>query len=215
MSQAMKPGVNPNDIPFAGFVSEQVAIKIAQEVNDNAYSAKKGDRSSVANTFDGLGTLISQAITAETTAAGTGLTPVATGVITSINAVSCFEKMMKAMPVAFRHAGFSMYCSYDLFDKYNEDYREKYKKYYEPNENGVYYLDNSSRKVQVLPCSWMGASQRIIATPKENLLGGVDGLGDMDRIYTDVELEILKWKWVFALGFQIRDLGAIKVNDQA
>jgi hypothetical protein len=37
----------------------------------------------------------------------------------------------------------------------------------------------------------------------------------MDKIHTDLELEIIKWRWIFALGFQIRDLNAIKVNDQA
>ncbi|MFN8406781.1 MAG: hypothetical protein U0X71_04800 [Sphingobacteriaceae bacterium] len=215
LSEAMREGVNLDDIPFAAYVSDQSAKKIAQEVNDSAYLAKKGDGSSVATTFDGLGTQIANAIAAETAKPGTGLVPVATGAITSSNAVSKFEMMSKAMPIAFRRAGFNLYCSYDLFDKYNEDYREKYKKNYESNENGVYYVDNTSRKVQLLPCTWMGGSQRIIASPKENLLAGIDGLGDVDKIHTDVELEILKWRWMFAIGFQIRDLEAIRVNDQA
>ena len=215
MSHVMQDGVNPSDIPFAAYGSEQSAIKIAQEINDNAYLAKKGDSSSVATTFDGLGTQIAAAIAAETAKAGTGIVPVTTGAITSSNAVHTFEMMTKAMPIAFRRAGFNLYCSYDLFDKYNDDYREKYRKNYESNEDGVYYIDTTSRKIQLVPCTWMGSSQRIIATPKDNLLCGVDALGDMDKIHTDIELEIVKWRWIFALGFAIRDLDAIKVNDQA
>ncbi|MBE7177730.1 MAG: hypothetical protein INR69_15080 [Mucilaginibacter polytrichastri] len=215
MSEVMKTGVNPDDIPFAGFVSEQTAIKVAQEVNDNCYLAVKGAGTSVATTFDGLGTLIAAAIAAETAVAGTGIAPVATGAISNTTAVAKFEQMMKAMPVAYRRAGFNIYCSFDTFDKYNEDYREKYKKYLEQNTNGEYYIDNTGRKVRIVPATWMGTSQRLISTPKENLLAGVDGLGDMDKIHTDIELEILRWRMLFALGFQIRDLAAIKVNDQA
>jgi len=215
MSEVMNPGVNPTDLPFAAYVAELSAKQIAHEVNQGAYLAKKGNGSEVATTFDGLGTQITAAIQAETIKAGTGLLPVATGAITNTNAVEKFELMSKAMPTVYRHAGFILYCSYDLFDKYNEDYRERYKRYFESNENGVHYIDNTARKVQLLPCTWLETSQRIIATPKENLLAGVDGLGDMDRIHTDIELEILKWRWLFALGFQIRDLDAIRVNDQA
>lgn len=214
MSQVMQDGVNLDDIPFAAFVAEQTLLKIAQELNDQAYLAKKGDGSSVAKSFDGFGTIISAAIDSESKATGTGLIPVATGEITSSNAVSKFEMMMKSMPTAYRRAGFNLYCSYDLFDKYNEDFREKYKKNYESNDDGVYFIENTAKKVQLVPCSWMGSSQRIMATPKENLLVGLDGLGDIDNIHTDVELELLKWRVLFAIGFQIRDLEAIRVNDQ-
>jgi hypothetical protein len=209
MSEVMKDGVNPDDIPFAGFVNTAVAEKVAQEVNDGAYLAVKGAGTSVLTSFDGLGTLIAAAIVATT------LTPIATGAISNTNAVAKVELMMKAMPTVYRRAGFNLYMSYDVFDKYNEDYREKYGKNFEINTDGYFYIDNTARKVKIVPASWMGTSQRIIASPKENLLAGVDALGDQDKIHTDVELEIVKWRMLFAIGFQIRDLNAIRVNDQA
>jgi hypothetical protein len=209
MSEVMQGGVNPTDIPFAKFVNEKVAEKVGQEVNDGAYLAAKGAGTSVATSFDGIGTLIAAAITATT------LTPIATGAITNTNAVAKVELMMKAMPTAYRKAGFNLYVSYDVFDKYNEDYREKYSKNYEMNADGYFYIDNTGRKVKLMPVSWMGTSQRIIATPKENLLAGVDALADQDKLHVDTELEIVKWRMLFAVGFQIRDLAAIKVNDQA
>lgn len=212
MSEVMKPGTDPMDIPFAQYVWEQVMARIAQEVNDNAiYSGVyNGAGTAAADIVTGFGTLIAAEITA------TNLTPVVTGAITNVNAVSKLELMMKAMPVAYRNKGFNLYVSYDVADKYNEDYREKYKKYVEMNENGYYYIDNTNRKVQIIPATWMGASQRVIATPKENLLVGTDEMADWTgRITTAPDIWTLKAGIAFEIGCQIRDLGAIKVNDQA
>lgn len=211
MSEVMRPGVNPDDIPFAEYVWSEVMKNIAKEVNDGTYlGVYNGAGTGVADIATGFGTLIADAITAA------DLTAVATGAITNINAVSKFEQMMKAMPVAYRRAGFNLYCSYDTADKYNEDYREKYKKYVEMNENGYFYIDNTQRKVQIVPATWMGASQRIIATPKENLLVGTDEVADWNqRITTAPDIWTLKAGIAFALGFQIRDFAAMKVNDQA
>ena len=215
MSEVMKPGVNPTDIPFAKFVNEQVAIKVAAEVNDGAYLAVKGAGTSVATSFNGFAKLIADAIAGEVAVAGSGLVPVVTGAITASNAVAALETMTRAMPVAYRKAGFTHNVSYDVFDKYNLDYREKYGKYLTANDDGFYYIDGTSRKVDIAPRSWMGTSQRIISTPTLNLLAGVDALGDIDTLVTDVELEIIKWRIFFAVGFQIRDLQAMKINDQA
>lgn len=215
MSEVMRPGVNPDDIPFAQFVNNAIMEQIAQEVNKGSYMAAKGDMSTLAKSFDGLGTLIANAITAETATAGTGLVPVATGAITNTNAVGKFELMTRSMAPEFREAGFEHYVSLDVADKYNDDYRERYKKYVAMNDDGTFFIDNTAKRIKIVPVTWMGNSQRIITTPKLNLLAGVDALGDMDKILTDVELEIIKYRILFAMGFQIRDLKAIKVNDQA
>lgn len=215
MIQVMKPGVNPDDIPFAQFVNAAIMQQIAQEVQKGAYLAAKTDSLTLAKSFNGLGTLIAAAITAETGTAGTGLVPVATGAITNVNAVSKFETMVAAMPVEYVQQGFEIKASIDSVRKYQQDYRERYGKYKEKNELGFLEVDDAAGMVTIKPCTWMGTSSRLIASPKENLLVGVDALGDMDKIHTDVELEILRYRVLFALGFQIRDLGAIKVNDQA
>ena len=215
MSEYMKQGVNGDDIPFAEYISTEISKKIGQEVNDNAYFAKEGDGSSAEKCFDGFGTIIEKAITSETAVKGSGLEPVATGAITTSNAVEKFEIMLEAMPSAYIDSGFNLYCSTDLWRKYQKDYRERYGKYTGPDDQGLFYLDSALDKVQIKPCSWMKKSQRIIATPKENLLAGVDGMGDMDKMSVFFKHEVFEWRWIFALGFSIRDFEAIKVNDQA
>lgn len=215
MSEAMKPGVNAGDIPFANFVNEAIMLQVASEIQRGAYLAVKGDESTLAKSFDGIGTIIAAAITAETTTAGSGLVPVATGALNATNAVANFEKMVAAMPSDFVDDGFEIKASVESARLYNNDYRERYGKYQEKDEKGNLIIDNTAGKVIIKPCSWMGNSGRLIASPVENLLAGVDALGDSDKIITDLELEIIKYRILFALGFQIRDLKAIKVNDQA
>lgn len=209
MSELMKDGVNPQDIPFAKYVFDQIAKQVASEVNDNAYLAVKGDGSTVAKTFDGLGTIIAKEIT------DGNLTPIATGVATVNNAVSIAEKMMKSMPVVYRNNGFDILCSYGFWDLYQDDYRERYKKYIEPNTNGEFFIDSTKRKVKMTPVTWMGDSGRLIASPIANILTGVDAIGDFDRLLPETRFEILELRMLFALGSQIRDLDAMRVNDQA
>jgi hypothetical protein len=213
-SERQRLGVNLDDFPYAPFIADTAVKGIAREVNKYAYYAKKGNGDSVSTCFDGMGTIIANAIESESKVSGSGIVPVATGEITAQNAVSKFEMMMEAMPTEFREHGFNLYCSYNLFDKYNKDYRERYKKNFECNLDGVFHIDNTAGNVKLIPCTWMRNSQRIIATPQENLLMGIDGDNDMDKIHTHSEFEIIKWRVVFPIGFAIRDYDAIRVNDQ-
>jgi hypothetical protein len=214
MSLVMKPGVNVDDLPFAKYTNEAIMAQIAQEVQRGLYYAVKGDESTLVKCFDGPGTLIAKAITAETNAAGTGLTPVATGAITNTNAVSKFELMVSSLPTEYIENGCEIDASIDNVRKFQEDYRERYGKYKEKDEKGQLVVNDTGGLVVIKPRGWMKTSGRLIATPAENKLVGVDGLGDMDKIITDYELEIIKYRILFAMGFQFRDLKAMRVNDQ-
>lgn len=209
MSEVMKPGVNPDDIPYAAFVNESIMKQIGSEVQKGSYLAVAGDESTLALSFNGLGTLIATEITA------TNLTPIATGALTNTNAVAKFEQMVAAMPVEYVENGLEIKASVGSVRKFQEDYRERYGKFKEKNEKGQLEIDDAAGMVTIKPCLWMGNSGRLIASPFENILACVDGLGDLDKIYTDFELEIIKYRILFALGFQIRDLDALRVNDQA
>ena len=211
MAEMLTPGTDPQSIPFAPYVWEQVIKKVASEVNDSAtylgvYNSAGTTAVAVAT---GYGTIIANEIT------GGNLVPIVTGAITNVNAVSKFELMMKSMPSAYRRAGFNLYVSYDLSDKYQEDYRERYKKYVSMNEDGSFFIDNTSRKVKITPVTWMGTSQRIIATPKENMLVGTDRLSDLQKINTHPTLYTLQAGIVFTIGYNFRDLSAMRVNDVA
>lgn len=215
MSAKMKPGVNAGDIPFAPFVNEAIMLQVASEIQRGAYLAVKGDESTLAKSFDGLGTILAAEVAKEVANAGTGIVPVATGALTDTNAVAKYELMVSSMPSDFVDDGFEIKSSIESARKYNADYRERYGKYQEKDEKGNLIIDNTAGKVVIKPCSWMGTSERLIASPVDNLLAGVDSLGDQDKIITDLELEIIKYRILFALGFQVRDKNALRINDRA
>ncbi|MFE2861612.1 hypothetical protein [Sphingobacterium multivorum] len=209
MSEVMKPGVNPQDLPFAQYVFETIAKQVASEVNNNAYLAVKGDGSTVAKTFDGFGTIIAKEIT------DGNLVPVATGVPTANNAVSIAETMMKSMPVVYRNNGFDITCSYAFWDLYQDNYRERFGKELMTNSDGFYFIDSTKKKVKLKPVTWMNDSMRLISTPVENIITGVDAVADFDKILTETRFELLDIRMLFQLGSQFRDLEALRVNDQA
>ncbi|MGJ1295542.1 hypothetical protein ACR777_15150 [Sphingobacterium spiritivorum] len=209
MSELMKPGVNPQDLPFAQYVYSEISKKVGQEINDNIYLATKGAGTNVATSLDGLGTIIAKEIT------DGNIIPVATGAATATNAVSKAEMMMKSMPVAYRNNGFDITCSFAFWDLYQEDYREKYGKYIEPNKDGYFFIDSTRRKVKINPVTWLGSSGRLMASPIQNIITGVDAVGDFDKLHIETKFELLEIRMLFAIGSQIRDLSALKVNDQS
>lgn len=163
---------------------------------------------------DGPGTLIAKAIT------DGDLAPVVTGAITSVNAVAKLRLVYAEAPVALRKKAMVMWVSYDVFDKYKDDYVTRYG---EGNSiaSGVMdteklFLFGSSRRCEIRPCTWMGDSQRIILTIADNFLMGTNQLSDMNSIGKTVDtLHGFKAICKFLIGFQFADLEVLFVNDQA
>jgi len=158
----------------------------------------------------GFAKLIADAITANS------LTPVATGAITDADAYGQFTEMYRSLPVAYQKAGVNIYGSFDSVYALQDDFESKVSKYTERDPaTGEIYLAKTNRKCKVVAASWMGSSGRLIATPKENLLIGTDLLSDLNKIRTKENLRTLEVGIDFALGTQIRDLDAIRVNNVA
>lgn len=215
LSEQMSPGTNANkaEIPFAQYTWEKVMEGIARDVNDSAAYLGVYNSSGTASVdiCDGLGTIIATEIT------NTNLTVTATGAITNANAVSKFELMYKALPIAYQNTNTILYCSYTNFFNYVENYRSTYGA--NMDFSGLLgegsYLKISGKKCEIRPCTWMGTSGRVIVTPKANLLMGTDLLSDMNQIKINPAMWTIDAGVKFVIGFQIRDLSAIKINDVA
>lgn len=159
----------------------------------------------------GLGTLIANAV-------GAGdVVPVNTGTIdnSAVYAYAQFKKMWRSLKPAYRKNGATIFCSYNSWDLLYDDFEDKVGKYTDTDQNGNFYLKGTARKCMIKPASWMGDSGRLICTPKANLLFGTNLLSDLNKINTVKQLHTLEATIVFILGFQIRDLDALKVNDVA
>lgn len=195
------------NVPFYEYIIQQVAKEYLAGINDTVmYSGVKNlSGTAVADIADGYGTIIAAEIT------GTNITPVATGAITSANAVTKVELISDAAPAWLEKKGYKILCSKDTFKKYRTHYRSLNGYQFEKNESGEYMLDGANGSLKWV--SWMGTSSRLILVPNNNLVMATDN--NQIKAYPTPHLNLINVRFMIPVGFQIQDLAAIIVNDQA
>jgi hypothetical protein len=159
----------------------------------------------------GLGTILGEEITAG------NMAPVATGAVTDgATSKTAFKKVFRAHSDGYKGAGLVTFCSYTDFEFLLDGLSEN-TKYTNPDGTAVgkLYLPETGKKNLIMPVTWLNGSRRLWCTPKENLLMGTDLLSDMNDIKVVEDVYTLKTGIKFVIGFQIRDLAALKVGDQA
>ncbi|RYZ56728.1 MAG: hypothetical protein EOO14_11930 [Chitinophagaceae bacterium] len=195
--------------PFEQFSVQQGAKQFLDAITRSSLGAgvRNASGTAAADLWDGFLTIIAAEITA------TNVTPVATGAITSANAVTKVEQLSDACDQVMHQQGFNIYCSYDIVNKYRIHYRSLNGYGFNKSESGGYQLDGVNARL--VPQAWMGTSQRLIATLPNNLVFGtdIDGISFHPTPY----LNYLKVRQLMAGGCQIKDIDAnvFKVNDQA
>ena len=187
---------------------DQIAKEYMAAINDSAMGS--GDYNASGTTAAAIATGFLTIIADEITA--TNITPIVTGSISSSNAVTRVETMISNMPAWMRQrTDVKILCSYDVFDKYKAHYRTLNTYGFQPRETDKYFVDGTN--VQLVPASWMGSSQRLIATVDGNLCAGTDG--DAISINPSPKFDQIEVRLKMPIGFQIADLEALLVNDQA
>lgn len=164
----------------------------------------------------GLGTIIANEIT------GSAITPVTTGTITSSNAYAKFQLVWRALPTALQKKSMNptIYCSYDVYELYLDNIETLFGngnlEELPESKGGDVYLRKTAKRCRIKPVTWMGSSQRLICCPADNLVMGTNQLDDMNNIGKKVDtLHGFKAICKYLIGFQIQDLDALVVNDQA
>jgi hypothetical protein len=147
---------------------------------------------------------------------GSTLSVTATGAITDgATAKTAFKKLFRAHTDAYKKAGLITYCSYTDYEFLLDGLSEN-TKYTNPDGTpvGQLYLPETGKKNLIIPVTWLNGSRRLICTPKENLILGTDLLSDLNDISVVQDVYTYKTGIKFQLGFQIRDIDAIRVGDQ-
>ena len=176
----------------------------------------KWDLRNATSITTGLGTIIANEITAS------AITPVTTGSLTSSNAYDKVILVYRGLPQAVKKKGMDLRCyvSEDTFEKYLDqietDFATGNVEDMPENAGGWVTVRKTGGKLKIKACSWMGTSSRIIISPKDNIHMGTNALDDFNKIGKMVPTlhgydAIVK----YLLGFQIGDLSAIAVNEQA
>jgi hypothetical protein len=192
---------------FYNYALDQISKEFLAQINDNtaylgSYNAAGTTAAAIAT---GWGTTIAAEIVDE------NITPVATGAVTNANAVTKVEEMISAAPAWMRNRATIMYCSYATLDKYKTHYRSTFGFTFQPREVNKYMIDGTMCELK--PVSWMGTSSRLILTVANNLVMGLDG--ESVKFHNSVRRNIIELRPMMNVGFEIADLAAMKVNDQA
>lgn len=193
--------------PYYQFSLNVLSEAFMAAINDSVLGA--GTYNASGSTAAAIATGFLTNIAAEITA--TNITPIATGAVTSSNAVEKVDVMIAALPEWLVQKGGVVLCSRTVFNYYVQRYRSLYNFQFKANADGEYQIDNyPSWKLKV--ASWMGSSNRLIATAKDNL---VVGFGSGMRIAASTSRNLIEGRILTEVGCEIADLSALKVNDQA
>ncbi|QIP16805.1 hypothetical protein G8759_31270 [Spirosoma aureum] len=144
---------------------------------------------------------------------------IATGAITDTNAFDKVVLMYQSMPAEKQALGGEFKVSYNVYQKYLNALLTKFTNgtsfMQVPGSPSLYVYGSGNRWI-LTPSTWMGASQRIIVTQKENLKMGTDLLSDLNTIGNMVpHIHGFYCKFQFILAYQFVDLDLLYVNDQA
>jgi hypothetical protein len=197
--------------------SEQPEYQQALDQISKEYLAAINDSAMGSGTYNSSGTTAAAIATGYLTIianeiSGSAITPVVTGSISTSNAVTKVETLVSAMPAWMRErTDVKILCSYDVFDKYKTHYRASFGFTFQPSAIGKYIVDGTN--IELVPCSWMGSSQRLIGTIDGNLVAGTDS--DAISVHPSIKMDQIEVRLKMAVGLQIADLEALIVNDQA
>jgi hypothetical protein len=215
----MRPkGQNPGKfLPFEGDVLQTILNGHSEEFASALWGAVKAGTVTpgttvMASCFNGFLKIIADAITATT------LSPVVTpgGAVTNTNAVALLETMWNSLGAPYKETPVQVFMSWANFQKYSQDYRERYGKYTRLNETGEVKLD-FSQNATLVPLAELGSSNRIVMTPGTNLNVGFDDLQDDKLFQMEQNKRVIDWWMDWDMGVQIAQLdeGALVVNDLA
>lgn len=198
-------------LPFEAFILDY----IAQKVRENIYlKAIYGGVYNAAGTtpgatMNGYLKIIADEITA------TNITAIVTGATTATNVIDNLEKVYDALGESYKNMSTEIKVNPQIFDWYNRRYRTLYgaNNNYDGMKMGRIPLDGTSCEIVREP--GLGTSGRLIATPKENMVLGVNG-SDMTFDFQKFDRTI-KILGDFKAGVEFKQIHAraLAVNDQA
>ncbi|AHM62302.1 hypothetical protein D770_20265 [Flammeovirgaceae bacterium 311] len=211
----MKKSSDHGAIPFEQFIMQYISSKIRENVRlqgiyKGVYNAAG---TTPIDTMTGWLKLIADDIA---DVANGQISPVVTGAVTATNIIDSAEAVYDGLGEAYKNVPTEMKVAPSLFDWYGRRYRSLF------NGSPIYtgikrdrvQLDGTLCELVRDP--GLAGSQRMICTPKENLVFGVDSLSDYNL---DIQKEnrTIKILIDFKAGVEFKEVHprALSVNDQA
>jgi hypothetical protein len=137
----------------------------------------------------------------------------------SVYAIAGVKTVYRTLDPAYRAQECVALMSYDTFDLLNDDIAAKQQytvtdpAIVTAGQNAV-YVPGTGRKLLAVACEFMGASERIIVTPKSNVILGCDLLSDANQINTNTNLWTIEMGLLFNVGVNFALMDAVAYNDR-
>lgn len=214
-----KQGSNLTDIPFEQYLFQQVILKARRAMHLLAIYKGVYNAAGVttASTMTGYLKLIADEITA------LKISPIVTGAITDANVIAKLLLVYDGLGDEYKEEGVQMKVNSTIFDwvyrKFNPITNTSLvatSNLADAEAQRVNYLTLPGANAILVRESGLGASQRVIATPKQNMVFGCDSLSDSANIETqrfDRKIKVMI-DWKAGVNFKEIHSKALAVNDQ-
>lgn len=206
-----KKSSDPFDIPFEAFIMNYISQKIKENlilkaIYKGVYNAAG---TTPGATMDGYLKLIGNGITA------TDIAPVVTGAITATNVVTALEAVYDGLGEAYKGGATEIKVAPQIFDWYGRKFRSEFgaNQDYKGITMNRRQLDGTNSVIVREP--GLAGSQRIIATPFENMVYGIDSASfnmDIQKFNRTIKI-LIDFKG--GVIFKETHSRALSVNDQA
>ena len=195
------------EVSYYQFIIEQIGKEYMAAIGQNvaANGVYNPGGTGIADIADGWLTIARREV------AGAKLMPVAIGTINAGNAVAKVELFAGAQPNWWRKNGFSIKCTYQVFDAYSANYRTINPFGFNPRADGKFYLDNFGN-VTLEPVNFLPAANNgLMGVVQDALVMGTDG--DAIQVHASIRRNIIELRLTMPIGFEYSDLDCISVSD--
>lgn len=216
---AMEIAKHPFEVWLVNHILQQASEDLLPAIWNAKYDASD-EKTALADSFDGLGTIIKAAKTDGEIAEGKG-NVVSTGKFTRADIGTQLLSMWRHMPERFRMMKSKMYIPFAMGDLYDDWFADEHPNVHSPkqspDETGQQFLYGTNGKVELVRCSGMPEdSSFAMLTLQQNVAYGMDKPSDMrtlKAVPADYKFKALG-KYVF--GTQIATLRSelFCTNDQ-
>jgi hypothetical protein len=203
------PPASPFDIPFEQFVMDAISRQAIADLETGVWNGLfDNSGTSAEDIMDGIEQLVLAAVTSgEIPAANV----TAYTAITSTNALDEFKKVKSKIAAQYRNKPMYAFCSMAIYDAYMDDYQSSVGPVVYNKDYTQIFIEGT--QTQIVPIPGLNGVNRIIVTPKENLVFGYDIEGGASNIITQEFNRTIKVMMDFRAGVQFRDGAVIWTMD--
>jgi len=204
------PPSSPFDIPFEEFIMQAIARQAQDDLESAVWNGiYDGTGADAADTMDGILQLVKAAVTSTEIPAGN---VTAFTAITAANALDEVRKVRNKIAGQYRNKPMYCFLSVANFDHYMDDYQASVGSVVYNRDYTQVLIEGTQTQLVAIPGMVGPDSNRILITPKDNMVFGYDIEGAASNILTQEFNRTIKVMMDFSAGVNFRDGSVIWCN---